>query len=574
MAFLILIFHFSDAISAARTPSQALPESFEREGQRNIFRGKDGLVPDSKLKLKKLENIEVEVIPKTLIILAPEKLQNQIDFKKYEKEIVGKLTKINDLYTTAALITKEYKNAGFPLVRVVVPRQELNPEGATVFLKVIDGFVEKVDLSKVPVMQTLLTFSYLKPLINKKSLKNEELERQLILAGNSAGLSVKTAMLPGTKEGGTILVVEGSHKSISGNVSFDNTQSEELGRHLGQARISLNSSMGFGESITLFGLSRPTRKGMKGGGTDAPIRGGGVSVSVPLNSKGLSFNATYLESKTSPGEEVKSLGLEANMKSATFNFSYPLVLNSNKSWFLRGTINWADEIQHTSINGFDEDLSHDRLTSLRVGLSYNGCGRGCAGFNAEISRGIEIASRSASEVGEGTPLSRASATSTYTHMKVDTSYSIFPIENLLLKVKAGGQYTDDGLLNSEQATVIGSDRISSLSSGAISGDKIWYIRGQANKEVPLTKKLNLSPYVYSAMGVAYLNKPTATENKETAAKSIGLGLELSSLDEYFFDKTITAKAEVSKTWATQRIEDLSDVRLRKHQAVVSLAMSF
>ena len=159
-------------------------------------------------------------------------------------------------------------------------------------------------------------------------------------------------------------------------------------------------------------------------------------------------------------------------------------------------------------------------------------------------------------------------------MKVDTSYSIFPIENLLLKVKAGGQYTDDGLLNSEQATVIGFDRISSLSSGAISGDKIWYIRGQANKEVPLTKKLKLSPYVYSAMGVAYLNKPTATENKETAAKSIGLGLELSSLDEYFFDKTITAKAEVSKTWATQRIEDLSDVRLRKHQAVVSLAMSF
>ena len=38
-------------------------------------------------------------------------------------------------------------------------------------------------------------------------------------------------------------------------------------------------------------------------------------------------------------------------------------------------------------------------------------------------------------------------------------------------MSGGGQYTDDSLLNSEQASVIGENKISSLSSGAITGDK-------------------------------------------------------------------------------------------------------
>ena len=45
-----------------------------------------------------------------------------------------------------------------------------------------------------------------------------------------------------------------------------------------------------------------------------------------------------------------------------------------------------------------------------------------------------------------------------------------------MKIGFGGQYTDDALLNSEQSTVIGMDRVSALTSGAISGDKVWFVR--------------------------------------------------------------------------------------------------
>ena len=102
-----------------------------------------------------------------------------------------------------------------------MPTQELEPDQATIFFKVIDGFIEQVDLSKVPKNQVMRTFFYLKPLIRKKALTLEQMERQLLLAGNIAGLRLSSTLAPGTIEGATTLVVEAEHQLISGGVSFD-----------------------------------------------------------------------------------------------------------------------------------------------------------------------------------------------------------------------------------------------------------------------------------------------------------------------------------------------------------------
>ena len=47
-------------------------------------------------------------------------------------------------------ITKDYQTKDLPLVRVILPKQELKPDGATVFFKVIDGFIEEINLEKGP----------------------------------------------------------------------------------------------------------------------------------------------------------------------------------------------------------------------------------------------------------------------------------------------------------------------------------------------------------------------------------------------------------------------------------------
>ena len=572
---IILLFSFS-LHAASTSPSQTVPkvlediekEKIKKRSDENLLNGLGNI----KIKENQLDQISVTI--KSLVVIASKELQNVINFDDYKNQLIGKSKSINELNLIAKKMTKDYQLNDFPLVRVILPKQELKPDSATIFFKVIDGFIEKINLKKIPKKQKKAVFRYLRELKNKKNIKNSLLERKLLLAGRVAGLQLNTAFAPGTKEGATILVVEAKHKLISGNINFNNTQSEELGRQLGVLQTTINSPFGFGESLTMFGLARPTIKGMKGTGNAVTIRGGGLSFSYPLGDNGLISNFSYSESMTRPGGDIASLGIESNMKSGSLGFTFPLKLSANSSWTLRGNITWVDELQQTNTTGVDQILSHDRLTSLRLGLSYFGCPRGCIYFDSELSRGIDVASRSASEATD-TPLSRTSGTSQYHHLRVNSSYSFYILTNYLMKIGLGGQYTDDALLNSEQSTVIGMDRISSLTSGAISGDKIWYIRAEVNRNFLLLKNLSITPYMYSAMGVAYLNRPTAAENKETAAKSVGVGLQINNFNDYFyFDKNITAKVEYSKTIATDKIEVLSDVRLNKHHLMLMLNMDF
>ena len=292
-------------------------------------------LPDIKPKkiLNQQEDTGVKIVPETIIILAPKELQNIIDIQEYKNQIVGVEQSVQQLYDLALKIEEDYNARGYPLVRAFLPTQELEPEQATVCIKVVDGFIEKLDLSKVPVSQVFRTYRYLRTLLNKRGLKLEEIERSLLLAGSTAGLNLTSTLSAGLKEGGTILSVQAKHKLISGGVNFDNSQSEELGRQQGQIRAVVNSAMGLGESISLFGLAKPTIKGMKGTGSDVPIRAGGLAASMPLGNNGLTAGVSYMESMTRPGGDASPLGLEANMKSASGTISYPLYYNRKTAVF-------------------------------------------------------------------------------------------------------------------------------------------------------------------------------------------------------------------------------------------------
>ena len=573
----LVIFYGVNLYSAPQTPSQALPKMFQKQPSLDYyeFKKQDQVIPDLPvIDVKQQEDTGIKITPETIIILAPKELQNIISVNKYQEGIIGSPQSIDKLYSLALEIEKEFNDKGYPLVRVILPVQELDQEQATVFFKVINGFIEKIDLSKVPKKQILRTYAYLKPLINKKSLRLKDMERQLLLASNISGIRLSSSLTSGTQEGGTKLVIEAQHKVLSGGINFDNTQSKELGRQQGQARAVISSSLGLGETVSLFGLSRPTFKGMAGTGIEVPIRAGGVSISAPVGNKGLTAGISYMESMTRPGGDVSDLGLEANMKSATTTLSYPLVYQRNLAIFTRASISWTDEVQQTNAGGVDEDLSHDRITAARIGTSFNGCGAGCLGIDAEISKGLELGSRSHSQVGNGTPLSRSTATSNFTHFRLNTNYTVSPFKNYIFQLNAGGQYTLNNLLNSEQTSITGEGKLSGFTSGSISGDESWYVRGQVNKQHKLSNKLTVSPYIYTAGGTAYINQPTATERVATTAKSIGVGLEVSGNDEYFFDKNISAKVEYSKNWATSNLEDISSVKLNREHLLVTMSMRY
>ena len=353
------------SFGATTAPSQIVPNVLDEIEKREIENQKNKQILPEIRELDSLKKLDDPIKAKinSLIIIAPKELQTVIDFNKYKEQIVGKELSINELNQFTKIIGGEYIEKGYPLVRVTLPPQELKPEGATLFFKVIDGFIEKIDLSRVPDNQRKVTFSFLKELIKKKQLQQSFLERKLLLAGNINGLSLTSAFSPGSD----ILTIDAKHKYVSGSIQFNNTQSDELARQLGILSLSANSALGIGENLTLFGIARPTLKGMKGTKEDVSIRGGGISLSSIIGNDGLKASLSYTETMTRPGGDVRSLSLESNMKSGNFSLSYPLLLTARNTWSIRGSLGWTDEIQQTNSTGIDQEISHDRLTSLRAG---------------------------------------------------------------------------------------------------------------------------------------------------------------------------------------------------------------
>ena len=153
---------YSEAFAAnPRVPSQALPKMFRGQASPDYYdiKKQEQVLPEilPKKELNQQEDTGVKITPETLIILAPKELQNVIDIESYKNKLIGVEQSVQQLYNLALSIEQEYNQKGYPLVRAFLPTQELEPDQATVFIKVVDGFIEKLDLSQVPSSQIFST---------------------------------------------------------------------------------------------------------------------------------------------------------------------------------------------------------------------------------------------------------------------------------------------------------------------------------------------------------------------------------------------------------------------------------
>ena len=157
--FFCTLFNFSKNLNAASTsPSQTVPkvlediekEKIKKRDSQELLKG----LENTKIKREQLD--QISVIVSSIVVIASKELQNIINFDIYKNQLVSKSSTINELNMIANSMTKDYQSKDFPLVRVILPKQELKKEGATVFFKVINGFIEKINLEKVPKIQRKL----------------------------------------------------------------------------------------------------------------------------------------------------------------------------------------------------------------------------------------------------------------------------------------------------------------------------------------------------------------------------------------------------------------------------------
>ena len=170
--------------------------------------------------------------------------------KEIAAPLIGKTITVAKVFEFADKLQQLYVHAGYPLVRVVLLPQEFG-DSARIKLRVIDGFVERMDLNAIGAPVRARVAAVLAPLVHKTHLQQSELERRLLLAGEAPGLILNATFVAGKQVGGSVLVLTGRYRPISASVYVDDAMPAAFGTGQVVTTAAENGLAGLGEQLAV-----------------------------------------------------------------------------------------------------------------------------------------------------------------------------------------------------------------------------------------------------------------------------------------------------------------------------------
>ena len=423
---------------------------------------------------------------------------------------------VSELFAAAGALEQAYARAGYILARVTIPAQRLGSDGP-VRVVVTDGYIESIDAGHLPASIRTAALARLHPLLNRRHVTQDQIERRLLLAGNLGGLSLRSALAKGTAVGGARLVLDGAVQTASARVATDNALPASLGRWQVSGSLALNNLLGAGEQFYVTAGSEIDVS--RYGQSDGPLSMLGGGVVLPLGSDGATLTAEYLHSRTHTAASPGLPAAKGDFSRAALRLAYPLILTRSESLNLNATV---DRITQTlSLPDFALQLNRDRYTAVRLGLNWQRHD-GPVPYSAAITFSQGISGRNETPV---LPLSRQGASSTFSHLDGIFRTSLPIRDGFRLEMTLRGQtgFGSPQLL-SEQFAIDAENGVSAFAAGSLNVDSGATLRGELQMPAAvLLKKLEIAPYLFAAGGAGSLEQPTVVEPGHLRAAALGFG---------------------------------------------------
>lgn len=444
----------------------------------------------------------------------------------FEARLTRGRVAVSELFNAVGTLEEAYANAGYVLARVVLPQQSLR-DGGVLKVTVVNGFVEQVEQGNAkPQVQARLD-ALTAPLVGRPGLTLAEIERQLLLAGDTAGVALGSSLGAGQQAGGTVLRLDPEYKQVTGFVGFDNANADELGPETFNAGVELNSPFSYGETFYLRG-SGAAQDLLSSNPRYRVIAGGVV---VPIGISGLAFNAEFTTSDTTPDNAAAPT--RSNFDRQSLRLIYPFIRSRQLNVSTQFSIDRQQDEQALFTAAGLTPIYEDSTTVLRFGgnVNYLHDDGAVTDVGAVLSRGVDAwGARSFADVGTGTPLSRQGADAEFTKLSLSAFHQRNLSQRVSLSVTARAQFSfGDPLVTSERFGLAGARELSGFDSGTLRGDSGWMIRAEVahRSDVQVANTaLILSPYAFVAAGSVSIEQPTAVEVRKENAQSYGIGLDI------------------------------------------------
>lgn len=437
--------------------------------------------------------------------------------------LVGRRITVADVFEFADKLQQAYVRAGFPLARIVILPQDFEGS-ARIKLRVIDGFIERMEFEGISPPARTRVAAVLAPLQRKTRLRQSELERQLLLAGDTPGLILNATFAAGKEVGGSVLVLTGRYRPVSASIYSDNAMPVVFGTGQLVLTGSLNSVLGFGEQITVSAAGLPDSDFTSGFPTRRYLSG---SLTVPIGIDGWRFDLSGTDGTTTPRVNpiVATQGLLAQIQG---RLSYDIVKSRDFILTANAALTGTNEEIDTLVVTPAVPLSLDRVRVLRPAI--DGVWRiretgTTLGFGVGYSRGLSgLGARRAADANPLLPLSRAGADAVFSKMDARIELSQALPHDFLISIGAFGQTSfNTPMLTSQQFDITGPRMLSGFTAGALAGDTSWAVRAELGRPIASVSGLVVTPYIFGATGERILENPSVLEIGRVHADNYGVG---------------------------------------------------
>ena len=462
------------------------------------------------------------------VILQGNTVYTQAQLETLYHDKLNKIITVAELQEIVQSVTNYYRNNGYILTRAVLPPQHV--AGGIVYIQVIEGYVDHVNIVGVPKGAKPLLQQYGDKIASQRPLQIKQMEHYLLLVNQVPGVQVKAVLEASkTNKGASDLNLVAETKTISGYASYDNYGTRYIGPNELTVGIEFDSIFRSGDS-TQLNATRTTRpqelKFIEG------------LYSMPIGTEGARLIFSANQALTRPSYILRPLKIDGDAFTVYAMLQYPLIRTRTQNLTADATANYIDSKVLTLDPGLP--LYTDHLRTLRFGLNYDlsDSWYGSNSASAHVEQGLEILG--------ATPISRSTSGFTsrfggsghFTKMEVMLSrlqqfgasrYSAY----LLIK----GQYSLEPLLATEQFGFGGAQAAlgRGYDSAEIIGDRglagSFELRMNLTPEKPLLQAAQL--YMFYDAGVIWNAKNVVDQLKKQSATSAGVG------SRFYFTKNLS-----------------------------------
>lgn len=503
---------FPAGLACAQTAPDAVDPSLIT-GERPAPRQRDPLTtPKTAIEVEPASNgVEAsgpEVFVGAITISGLQRL-TPADFSDIVAVNIGRTLSAKDLANLASALADRARSRGYVFATAAIQPQHI--KAGMLDVVVIEGGIDELRFDG-PALASVK--ADLAPLIGSGPVLMRDLERRLLLAGDNAGVRIRSSKYVRQGRRG-ILVVQASRDPISARATLSNQGTRTIGPVQLRIEADLNGLIDSRDRLSVTYSTTPVNP--------SELQFGRIRYAHDLGSAGTELALSATRSATRPGSYLAPFAFRTRAWSVAASLTQPLLRQRNASFWLEGELGLRTFVQWRS----ETRIRRDRLSTARLMLYGNAK---VAGGRWRMSGGLTQGLGVLGATRLDDPLaSRSDSHGVFTAFSGWSDWTTELGDGVSLRLAAQGQLALTALPISEETTLGGTGFLRGYDWGERSGDQgaagLAELRYLIDNPLGLVRRAQV--YAYADGGVVS-NLEDGNGGGSLASAGGGMRVDLSS----------------------------------------------